>query len=197
MPKRAILSCIALNHPFKIYIFSRLNGSNGPTIVNFFVGNIEALSPTRLYADTYQSAYLIALLELTRKYIIGFDTIGSSHMAYKPISSMLGFFAANAVPHKHAHRTANVQNNAAIFFLIILPPVSAQVSCSFIVIKLYHLKNRLSIPETCYSCKFQDVSRRDRQNSQKKRTGLFWLQTKNRILFYQVSCSSPRLAALR
>ena len=30
---------------------------------------------------------------------------------------MLGFFAANAVPHKHAHRTANVQNNAAIFFL--------------------------------------------------------------------------------
>ena len=81
---------------------------------------------------------------------------------------MLGFFAANAVPHKHAHRTANVQNNAAIFFLIILPPVSAQVSCSFIVIKLYHLKNRLSIPETCYSCKFQDVSRRDKQKQPEK-----------------------------
>ena len=89
-------------------------------------------------------------------------------MAYKPISSMLGFFAANAVPHKHAHRTANVQNNAAIFFLIILPPVSAQVSCSFIVIKLYHLKNRLSIPETCYSCKFQDISRRDKQKQPEK-----------------------------
>jgi hypothetical protein len=81
---------------------------------------------------------------------------------------MLGFFAANAVPHKHAHRTANVQNNAAIFFLIILPPVSAQVSCSFIVIKLYHLKKRLSIPETCYSCKFQDVSRRDKQKQPEK-----------------------------